>query len=238
MYARSRTRGRSPHQLAQRPEVGVVVHVHRHAEAGGELLAGVDARPARQDRRGAQRAGLDVDRAGNTETHPDDLARADPGGLDQPVDQLFRPSEALGGRGVHVQRLGLLGEHLVGQVPDRHAQVRVSEVDADDDARVPAERDAAGAAAAGRGGGHLYGAALFQFANDIGDGGRGEARAPGDLRLGERTRHTYGAHDPLKVGAMQRCLRPRSLHRLSHSCHFLQHVNSKLSVLGYSPSRP
>ena len=69
----------------------------------------------------------------------------------KPVDQLFRPVEALRRGGVHVDRLGLLGEHLVGEVADRHPQMGVAEVDPDDDARVAAERDAAGPAAARRG---------------------------------------------------------------------------------------
>ena len=74
-----------------------------------------------------------------------------PGGRDQPADQLLRPVEALRGGGVHIDRLGLLGQHLVGQVADRDPQVGMAEVDADDDARVAAERDAARPAAARRG---------------------------------------------------------------------------------------
>ncbi|CAM5228451.1 hypothetical protein SFIMM107S_05095 [Streptomyces griseus] len=190
----------APDQLAERSEVGVVVDVHGHAEAAGELLAGVDARPARQDRGGAQSAGLDVDRARHAEPDADHLVRADAGGLDQPLDQDFRPVEALRGRGVDVQRLGLLGEHLVGEVADRDPQVRMAEVDADDDARVAAERDAAGPAAARRGGGDLDRSAVLQFADDIGDRGCGEPGAPGDLRLGERSRHPYSAYDPLQIG--------------------------------------
>lgn len=211
----------APDELAERPQVGVVVHVHRYAETSGELLAGVDTRPARQDRGGAQGAGLDVDGARHPEAHADHLPGADPGGLDQAVDQLFRPAEALRRRGVHVERLGLLRQHLVGQVADGHPQVRMTEVHPYDDARVPAQGDAPGAAAARRGGGHLDRAAVLEFAHDVGDGGCGEAGAPGDLGLGQGPRHPYGTYDPLKVGPMQRCLRPRSLHRLTHSCRFL-----------------
>ncbi|RPK83367.1 hypothetical protein EES45_06945 [Streptomyces sp. ADI97-07] len=175
----------APDELTQRPEVGVVVDVHRHTQAPRELLAGIDARPARQDRGGAQRAGLDVDRPRHTQAHADHLLGTYPGGLDQAVDQLLRPAEALGRRGVDVQRLRFLGQHLVGQVPDGHPKVRMSEINPYDDARVSTQGDAPGTASARRGGGHLDRAAVLQFANDVGDSGRGEAGASGDLGLGQ-----------------------------------------------------
>ncbi len=202
----------APDQLAEGAEVGVVVHVHRHAEPPPQLLGGLGAAPAGQDGGRAQRPGLHVDRAGHAQTHARDLGAVDAGGRDQPADQLFRPVEALGGGGVDVQRLGLLGEHLVRQVPDRDAQMRVPEVDADDDARVPAQGDAAGPAAPRRGGRDLDGPAVLQFPDDVRDGRRGQARRPRDLRLRERPGEPYRSHDPFQVGSVQRRLRPGSLH--------------------------
>lgn len=58
----------------------------------------------------------------------------DPGGRHEPLDDLLGPVETLRRGGVHIEGLGLLGEDLVGEVADRHPQVRVPEIDADHDA--------------------------------------------------------------------------------------------------------
>jgi len=109
----------------------------------------------------------------------------------------------LRGGGVDVERLGLLREDLVREVADGDPQVRVPEVDADDDARVAAEADAAGPAAAGRRGRDLDGPALLQLPDDVGDGRGGQAGRTGDLRLGERSGQPHGSYDPLQVGSVQ-----------------------------------
>ena len=208
----------SPDQLAEGAEVGVVVHGDGHAEPFAEGVGGLGAGPAGQYRGGAEHSGGDVDGPRHTEAHPGDLGAVHSGGVEEAADQQFGAVETLLGGGVHVERLGLLGEDLVGEVADGDAQVGVAEVDADDDAGVPAQRDAAGAPAAGRGGGHLDGAALLQLPDDVGDGGRGEAGGPGDLRLGQRPGEPHGPHHPLQIGPVQRRLRPRCLHRPIHSC--------------------
>ncbi len=202
----------APDQLAEGAEVGVVVHVHRYAEPAPQLLGGPGAAPAGQDRGGAQRPGLHVDRAGHAEAHPGDLGAVHAGGRDQTADQLFRPVEALGRGRVDVQGLGLLGEHLVGEVADGDAQVGVAEVHADDDPGVAAQRDAAGPPAARGGGRDLDRSAVLQLPDDVGDRGRGQARRPRDLRLRERTGEPYRPYDAFQVGSVQRRLRPGSLH--------------------------
>lgn len=201
-----------PDQLAERAEIGIVVDVHRYAEALGQLVAGVDAGPARQDRGGAERARFDVDRPGDTEADTYHLLTTDTGGHDQPLDQFLGPAESLGGGGVHIEGLGFLREHLMGEVPDGHPQMRMAEIHSDDNARVSAERDAAGPAAARRSGRDLDRSAVLQLTDDIGDRGRRQSRAPRDLRLGERTGHAHRAYDPFEVGPVQRRLRPWSLH--------------------------
>lgn len=126
-----------PDHLAERAQVGVVVHVHGHAEPPPQLLGGPRTGPARQDRGGPEGPRLHVDRTRHTEPHTRDLGPVDTGCRDQATDQLLGPVEALRGRGVHVQRLGLLRQHLMGQIPDRDAQMGVTEVDPDDDAGCP-----------------------------------------------------------------------------------------------------
>ncbi len=203
----------APDQLAEGAEVGVVVDVHRHAEALGQLAAGGDAGPAGQDRGGAQRPGLHVDRAGHAQAHADHLVRTEAGLREQPLDQGLGPVEALRGRDVDVHRGALLGEDPVGEVADRDPQVGVAEIDPHHDARVTAERDAAGAPSAGGGVGHHDGAALLQFSDDVGHRGRRESGPAGDLGLGQRAGHPHRAEDSFQVGPVQRGLRARSVRR-------------------------
>ena len=133
------------------------------------------------------------------------------------LDQLFRPVEALRGRGVHVQRLGLLGQHLVGEVADRDAQMRVAEVDADDDARVAAERDAAGPRPPAEVGVTSTVPPSFSSRTMLETVAADSPVRPGDLRLRQRPGQPHRAYDPFQIGPVQRRLRPRSLHD-DHSC--------------------
>ena len=127
----------APDQLAEGAEVGVVVHVHGHAEALRELLAAGWCRPSPAGSRSSpgsrtpRRSG--PGRRGPT---PMIFVRPDPDARDQASDQVLppgrspRPQEASTSSGSDSS-----ASTWWARLPDRDPQVGVAEVDADDDAR-------------------------------------------------------------------------------------------------------
>ena len=204
--------GRAPGGLAERAQVGVVVDVHGAAEAADHLLTWVDAGPARQDRHRSDRA-AGLDRPGHAQADADDVLRlgADPAQRD--AHQPFGLVQAERGRGVDVDRDGFLRDDLVRQVADGDADVRVAEVDADDQAGRTRQRHGAGPAAAGAGGPHRDDTGGAELTDDVGHRGRGQASGAGDLRLGQRPGGAHRADDAPLVGLPQRSLRSRRRRR-------------------------
>jgi hypothetical protein len=104
--------------LAQRHQVDLVVHQHRHAEVGADVRGHVEAVPRGHDARVVGPARRGVDRAGQADA--DACGRH--GGQARVLDQLppgFRQArqDALGSLG-DVQRESSRGQHVTGEVGD------------------------------------------------------------------------------------------------------------------------
>ena len=120
--------------LAEPAEVRVVVDLDVDAEAGRQLLRGLDALPPRQDRR-ADRAGPAIDRPRHAHARADELLVLDPRLVQQVVEQGGRRVERRRRVVVDVELQLALAEHGRGQVGQREPQVPVVEGDADRRAR-------------------------------------------------------------------------------------------------------
>ena len=177
----------APDVLGQRAEVRVVVDADGQVEAVAHRARGRDPDPAGQDRGRADRAGVGVDRA--RQAHPDaeDAGAVDARLGERGVDELGGGVEALVGAVVARQLPAHLGEDGMAEVRHSHRHVRLAEVDADGGAGAAVERDQDGRAAtlrAGRGGVvDALGdeAVADEVADQGGDGGAGQTRAPSEL---------------------------------------------------------
>ena len=139
---------RAEGHLRERAEVRVVVHLDLDAQTLRELLARVDARPARHDRRG-HRSLVPVERPRERHAGADQAAAVGPRLGEHLGGEVGRGVERRGGIVVDLERDDAFREHRRGEVGDRHADVPVAEVDAERraDGGVEPEQDRGPAAA-------------------------------------------------------------------------------------------
>ena len=164
-----------------------------------EALEDVDAHPFGQD--GALRHGSRAPVDGARESrrrHPPGRCVPRRCPAEQPVQHPDGGVDAFLGVVAQGKQDRFLGDHVVTERGEHHAQVPPAEVDADGDGAVAVEPDVQGAppGAGGRLGGGQPG--LLHDPDDVGDRGRGEAGLPGQLRLGGRARQE-AFDDPLLV---------------------------------------
>ncbi len=138
-------------------------------------------------------------RAGQPHADAGHALGAEPGLAEQLLDQPAGELDALRRRVVDVERLALLGQHRVAEVGDRHAHVRVPEVDPDRHAGDAAERELGAAPALA---GEPAVAAQLRAPGWTPWPGESPLRA-GQLGLGHRPVPAQEAHHEVAVGGAE-----------------------------------
>lgn len=170
--------------LADRHEVGVVLHEHAHAQEFAEPLPHREVVPARHPRRRDDlgRRGIHGSGHADTDTQERQLfgtgltqRRADVAG--QPLGDLLGPFGDFAGEFV-------FEDDAAGQVHDRHAHVVGAHVGADHDARVLVQAKVSGAPAATGGAFAVLAQEprVYEFLHPQGNARRRHAAQSGELR--------------------------------------------------------
>ena len=132
---------------------------------------------------------------GSAHADPGHPVGAHPDLAEQPLDQPARELDPLVRLVIDVERRLRLAQHLVAEVGDRHAHVRVPEVDPDRHARGAGEPQLAGASSS------QPSSRSSRASEEIVAGDSPLARA--SSRLGHRTARAQQPHDGLAVGDPQ-----------------------------------
>ena len=175
---------RPPRHLGQGAEIGVVVHEDGEFEGFLEALQDVDAHPFGQDRALRHGAGAAVDGAGDSDAGTHHGAALHAAVRQQSVQQADGGLDAFLGVVAEGKQHGLLGDDVVAEGGEDHAQVPAAEVDADGHGAVAVEPDVQcpPPGAGDRLGGGEAGV-LHDF-DDVGHRGGGQAGLPRQLGLG------------------------------------------------------
>ncbi|MFZ0378331.1 MAG: hypothetical protein WCD11_23805 [Solirubrobacteraceae bacterium] len=109
--------------------VRIVVDVHRPADACGELGRRVQVDPVGQDRRGADHAGVGIERTRNAGGDACQIRHGQPGRAQAPRQQVGGRIERVSGMLIYVRGLAFVGEYAAARIGDGHEHVAVAEVD-------------------------------------------------------------------------------------------------------------
>lgn len=171
--------------FSERTEVRVVVDGDGHPETGLEGRRDGRAAPPGEHHRGADRAAGAVDRSGNPGAAGNDLGPLHACIDDGTFGKTPGDVQSLVHAGVDVDGFDVGDQDPTGQVADRHADVLVTEVEAEDHARVPRQPHHLGASAGpgrlGGSGDDLDDAIVGETSHQSGHRRAGEARPRGDL---------------------------------------------------------
>lgn len=198
---------RTPGHFGQGPEVGVVIDDDGDVEDFFDTFLQVQSHPFGQDGSLGDRSAAAVDGAGDAHAGTDQGAAVEVVLGQQFGDEPSCCGDAFFALVPEGENDRSLGDDVVIQRGEDHAQVATAEVDADPDGPVVEESHVQGSASRTGGGLGVDEAGGLHELHDIGDGGRGQPGLPGEFGLGGGAGE-QAIDQTLLVQMAQRGLRP------------------------------